>query len=232
MDVACYSCGTRFSTADTVLHNFAVAESIRDYSYGQCWSTLKDSDALWKTYGYGNHAIQIESNKKAIEESIDFSEGYEPVVREVKYDVTETDRYMYFANYFKVGMEFYESFFHKRDAYSYENEVRVLFLKSNARNAFQNRLNRYREQLVDVCNDRSLINSGMLADVIRKVHQELPYSVNPSKELLLKIKDFNRYIQCVRVHPLAEDWYVELIKALCNKSNLKFGGKSNLYEEP
>ena len=215
-----------------VLYNYAVAESIKNYSYGQCWSTKKDSDALWRIYNYGNHAIQIESNQKAIEEFIDFNEEFETVVEKVKYDVTETKRRMAFADYYLRGMPFYESFFHKRKAFKHENEVRVLFLKSNARSAFQNRLNRYRKQLVAVCNDRSLINSGMLADVIRKVHQELPDSGNPSKEYQLNIIDLNRYIRCVRVHPLAEDWYVELIKTLCNKSNLKFGGKSNLYEEP
>lgn len=43
------------------------------------------------------------------------------------------------------------------------------------------------------------------------------------------IESLNKYISAVKVHPMAEKWYVELIKGLCEEQNIKFEGQSNLY---
>ena len=45
----------------------------------------------------------------------------------------------------------------------------------------------------------------------------------------LPIKYLNKYISGVKVHPMAEEWYVELIKGLCEEYSIKFEGQSNLY---
>ncbi len=39
----------------------------------------------------------------------------------------------------------------------------------------------------------------------------------------------NKYISGVKVHPMAEKWYMELIKELCEEKKIKFEGQSNLY---
>ena len=47
--------------------------------------------------------------------------------------------------------------------------------------------------------------------------------------LYQSIACLNKYISGVKVHPMAEEWYVELIKTLCEGKNIKFDGQSNLY---
>ena len=39
----------------------------------------------------------------------------------------------------------------------------------------------------------------------------------------------NEYISGVKVHPMAEKWYAELIKELCEEKKIKFEGQSDLY---
>ena len=55
------------------------------------------------------------------------------------------------------------------------------------------------------------------------IEKELPVNFCQS------ITCLNKYISGVKVHPMAEEWYVELIKGLCEEHNIKFEGQSNLY---
>ena len=44
------------------------------------------------------------------------------------------------------------------------------------------------------------------------------------------IDDLNTFIKGIMVHPLASDSYVSLIKKMCNSFNVKFLGKSKIYD--
>lgn len=46
---------------EATINNLLKLEHSKYFVYGQCWSTLSDSDALWRIYSYNHHAIQIKT---------------------------------------------------------------------------------------------------------------------------------------------------------------------------
>ena len=42
--------------------------------------------------------------------------------------------------------------------------------------------------------------------------------------------DISEYVEGVMVHPLAPEWYTNIIKDICLKNNIKFDGQSRIYE--
>lgn len=46
---------------EATINNLLKLEHGKYFVYGQCWSTLSDSDALWRIYSYNQHAIQIKT---------------------------------------------------------------------------------------------------------------------------------------------------------------------------
>lgn len=63
--------------------------------YGQCWSTLSDSDALWRIYSYNHHAIQIKTTDIRIKNLLKTEADVPYEIRKVKYDVEPEDDLMY-----------------------------------------------------------------------------------------------------------------------------------------
>lgn len=52
--------------------------------------------------------------------------------------------------------------------------------------------------------------------------------VKKSKDIA--IPDVTEFIQSVTVHPFAPEWYIEIVKSFCEKNNLRFLGKSKIYD--
>ena len=57
------------------------------YVYGQCWSELSESDALWRIYSYGNHSIQIQTSKEDLEKLLT-ERNIKGTIRKIEYDIT------------------------------------------------------------------------------------------------------------------------------------------------
>lgn len=50
----------------------------------------------------------------------------------------------------------------------------------------------------------------------------------PSIDIM--IPNITEFVKGVMVHPFADDWYVDIVKSVCDKFNLPFDGKSELYK--
>ena len=154
-------------------------------------------------------------------------------ISKIKYDVLDSDKNKSFVRFYERGMDFTESFFHKRPAFKHEEEVRVLIKPENAQYAFNRMLNKYRRRLREECTNQDAITPDLLAKVINDVHvdvrKENEENGIDTKNIPLRINDLAQYIRNVRVHPFAEDWYVKLINEICVKYGIRFGGKSDLY---
>ena len=221
-------------TALKVLYNFVRAECVRDYCFCQCWSLNSDSDAMWRIYNYNNHAIQIESNKLALLDHINFTDldgnRYITRIKTVKYDVNSEDRDDAYIRFYQKGMDFTESFFHKRAAFKHENEVRLLFHHKNLRYVQMRKQNEYRKRIIELLSAPDPITADNLSDVINVVHAEQADKYSERRrQVELDVLDMSKYITGVRVHPLAEEWYVKLIEKICSRHGLRFNGKSDLY---
>ena len=117
---------------EATINNLLKLEHGKYFVYGQCWSTLSDSDALWRIYSYNNHAIQIKTTNIRIKNMLKINPDISYEIRKVKYDVEPEDNLMHKqVLQLKEKQKIYEPFFHKRKAFKHEAEVRVLI--DNAR---------------------------------------------------------------------------------------------------
>ena len=216
---------------DTVLYNYIKAIIVRNFSFGQCWSLTMDSDAMWRIYNYNNHAVQIESSQELLLNNVQFitDDGNRFIHRigKVEYDVLSADKASAYIRFYEKQMDFCESFFHKRKAFEHENEVRVLIRPKDTQYFFNGWLNKCRHKLVALMKSKTDITVDDLAVIVSEVHKEMKQK--DSDVMFLKVNCLNDYISCVRVHPMADPWYDSLIKAICRKYGLNYGGKSDLY---
>ena len=222
---------------DAILTNFASAESVCLYSFGQCWSVVKDSDAMWRIYSYGKMAIQIESSYDDILKAIskdEYVKNSEIVCRIVEYDVKKEEKESGFESFCSRGKPIIEPFFHKRKAFEHEKEVRILISDGKLNSYYHKKLNNYRRELKNY-SDRGISNSEVATSVISKVNSREDFRAlqkMTEEENALDISvDLRQYIKGVRVHPQAKEWYRDVIKDLCNKFEVPFYGQSDLYEE-
>lgn len=216
---------------EATINNLFKLEHCKYFVYGQCWSKLSDSDALWRIYAYNNHAIQIKTTDVRIKNLLKINSDILYEIRNVKYDVEPEDNLMHKqVLQLKEKKKIYEPFFHKRKAFEHEAEVRVLIddkrwyqiMEMSSRGANWKIYEKMQEFLEDV--DRlDEIEKRLTEYMGHWIEKEIPVNFYQT------ITCLNKYISGVKVHPMAEKWYVELIKELCEEKKIKFEGQSNLY---
>ena len=211
------------------INNFVRLWYARFFVYAQCWSEEKDSDALWRIYSYNKHAIQLVTSKTRIQKIMKQS-SQKFHIDSVKYDVNEhTDIFKEQVQGVKKTLSIYEPYFHKRQAFQHEKEHRVLvydeskFIVSSTSawgaKAGLSRKGKTNEEIID----------NIVQSIENSIYGFSKENVNDNFYVL--INDFKDYIIEVRVHPLAEQWYVDLVKNICDLYEIKFGGQSQLYKK-
>ena len=122
---------------------FEIDDNLEEY-YGQCWSLLKDSDALWRIYSPNKQGIRIKTTLKKIIKLIDYQNTYnsdsgigiteDTFIGRVKY----LSKSKMCENIQKEGIDttnimpnIIHSLFLKRKEFLHENEVRVIYWADN-----------------------------------------------------------------------------------------------------
>lgn len=197
--------------------------------YAQCWSTISDSDAMWRIYSYDNRAIQLISSVSSIKKMIDVSgwDGLKSEIDYVKYDINDEDEAL--NKILVQNSKVYAAYFHKRPAFKHESEVRVLL---NDYKRYEN-VDRFAATAI-----RSNMNlNDKSKPLIDRIEDALTYLIDKNGGYLsrapstveLEIPILRDYIVGVRVHPQAPDWYADLIEKICRNYKIKYCGKSDLY---
>lgn len=216
---------------EATINNLLKLEHGKYFVYGQCWSTLSDSDALWRIYSYNNHAIQIRTTDASIKKSLKSNSDISYEIGKVKYDIEPEDNLMYKqVLQLKESRKTYEPFFHKRKAFKHEAEVRVLIddvrwsqiMEMSSLGANW----KIYEKMQGMSEDADRLN-----EVEKRLTEYMGHWIEKKIPINFyqTITCLNNYILGVRVHPMAENWYVELIKNLCEEVMIKFEGQSDLY---
>ena len=210
------------------ISNFTKLQRSRFACYGVCWSKNKDSDAMWRIYSYGKRGIQLISSKERIMDMLSQSgltKG-EYNVYEVKYDIEDEKEAVNKILVRSARIE--AAYFHKRPAFEHEAEVRVLLHETK----------KYRD--IDAFSTQAIKANLKFTDQTKPVPEQIREAVisygsreNYRKSIpasrQIDIKNIQDYIEGVRVHPQAEQWYVEVIERLCDRFGLEFKGQSDLY---
>ena len=206
--------------ASAVQMAFLIA--IHNKTYAQSWSELAESDAMWRIYSYNNRAIRIKIKRT----KIDLLDGVRAIP--VKYSDEPFDCESFDEE------TLYSSLAYKRMAFCHEQEVRLISAykyqdeqdaQQHVKAVFIQHEHKDRVKMLEsMFPDKEweekfdclieLLNIGKN----RKNTKEISYAHIPD------------FIEDVMVHPLAPDWYVEVVKEFCKRNNIPFEGKSELYK--
>ena len=206
------------------------------------WSKKRESDALWRIYNHNNKSLRISTkinNFKKIEylnfNVVDYKThlGLKKVLDEILVRNINTNHLT-----FKLFMPFCL----KRKEFHHESEVRMFYFHKLPTIPILNLIRSDKHNAEDLnfiikgiktCFDESgsfiTSNYKKLLSVYLSPFKDKENSVVP-----IELKKYNiapkDIIDDVMVHPLASDYYVDIIEKYCERFKIDFLGKSKLYE--
>ncbi len=226
-------CENQNDAANAVLHYMRLLFASRHY-YGKCWTTLAESDAMWRIYGDGGQGVRICVSENTLRSIVTKIPGYEINIEDVVYDLQETD---------DLGQKQIEQmaeedsilqpYFHKRPAFEHEKEVRAIITTASHR-AFENVEKAFyfgKQKFQECANQEEWIEEilrhlpGLREEICKREGKK-------DDCLLIPIPNLAEYLVSVEVHPLAEPWHVESIQKLCGEYGVRCIGQSLLYRDP
>ena len=100
------------------------------FTYAQCWSEHRETDAMWRCYSYGNRAIRIRSRADKllahVKSIFQENSGFTVYLRKVSYDLNKRSNIEQQIAQMGDSKLTHETYFHKRPAFKHEKEVRLL----------------------------------------------------------------------------------------------------------
>ena len=195
--------------------------AIYQKTFCQCWSKAVESDAMWRIYSYNNRAVQIKVDTDKLLLLKD--------VRIVPVEYTDS----YIVDSSKKMESFYKSLAIKRVAFQHENEVRLIVnYKFKSDDDFEN----HAKAVLSIFQHpqgKELLESLYPGMQIEKQVEEAAKMLNVGKDrqntLDVSFGNIPDFIAGVKVHPMAPDWYVDVVNEYCNRNGIAFDGKSLLY---
>ncbi len=203
------------------------------FTYAQCWSKHPETDAMWRCYSYGNKAIRIRTRddklldhtKKVFPEE----EHFKVYLEKVNYDLDKKSAMEQQINQMKDSLLVHETYFHKRPAFRHEGEYRLLIADNS----------------LYIAEDLSSLGvkfkieeqvKGKTADEIidylteRICKQRANWNRDGDNNIRIEnAGDIAEFLEGVMVHPLAPQWYVDIIQDICEARKIKFDGQSEIY---
>ena len=189
--------------------------------YAQSWSELSESDAMWRIYAYNNRAVRIKISKNKLDQ-LDEVKAVPVIYSDEAFDCKKIDERAFFS-----------SLAYKRTAFSHEKEVRIIkrFRYRNTEDA------ELHIKALMVVNEhpqmRDVLDSVFPEMTIEEKVKELVSLLNVGKEIKktydVSFSQIPDFIEGVLVHPMAPEWYVDVVREFCVRNNVPFEGKSKLY---
>jgi len=201
----------------------AMISAIIRKTYAQCWTSLSESDALWRVHDTKGTGVRI----KIKTANIPLLDGVDVV--KVKYI---TDFKLLEYQDFK-GNNFTQLFGLKRKAFAHEKEIRLVsqYRFSNAEDAekhIQAELLKHSEDF----RKKYIEESTLLPDELMSNVKDLIAKtgiVDLSDTKTISFGHIPNFIESVMLSPFAPDWLESTLETFCKSHNTKFLGKSKLY---
>lgn len=190
-------------------------------TYAQCWSELAESDAMWRIYAYNNRALRIKVKIDKIAQ-LDNVQAVPVTYSDTPFDCEIFDETALLS-----------SLAYKRTAFIHEKEIRLI-------NQYKYKDEKDAKQHITAI----LIQHGqqehtkMLDDMFPDMEWEekienllklLNLGNNRMETKDISYSHIPEFVNGVMVHPLAPEWYVEVVQEFCKRNNIPFEGKSKLY---
>ncbi|MGE0329371.1 MAG: hypothetical protein AB7P37_01610 [Ramlibacter sp.] len=194
-----------------------------DTVFLQCWTKLRESDALWRIYGADGFGVRIEiksTDLKALEvQQVAVKYGAPSLTEELK---------RVFAAPGKIELK--EVFASKRSAFEHEHEVRLI---TSPQLQWLENQNPVPAEILSVMPSLldQLVAKGDLSEA-EKVTAMTKFAEKNSPRPQFHHVDFAsqpHFLRSVLVHPRAPDWFRRTVDAFCSAHGVPFLGKSKLY---
>lgn len=192
------------------LSNFR--KKLKECTFISCWCGTAESEAMWKLYCGEKYGVAITATYQDIEAALPDSHFKMAPVK-----------YLDYQNEGFTQDNYYYPFFHKRQAFAHESEVRIVRVAT--------------DQLDDGAMPASF--SSPPTDAQRQQHQEelkRKALLRAERGVCISIElDVTNTIRDIVVHPDAPDWYFAVVKEVVNKFIPELGQKvmwSSMRSEP
>ena len=217
---------------DVIVKNFLKMWHSKWFTYAQCWSIYPETDAMWRSYSYGNKSIRIRTtNEKLLihaKKVFPEKECFEVYLRKVEYDLSDKSGIEQQIEEMKHSRSINETYFHKRPVFEHEGEYRLLIADNSLYDAddmaSSGIISRLQEQ-IEGKSDEEIINK--ITQEIVKERADWDRLNNNIR--IENIEDVNEFLEGVMVHPLAPAWYVDIIEQICNSTKIYFDKQSQIY---
>ena len=203
------------------------------FIYAQCWSKHPETDAMWRCYSYGNRAIRIRTRDDKLlvhtEKIFPDKEQFSVYLGKVSYDLNKKSVLEQQIRQMKDSLLAHETYFHKRPAFRHEGEYRLLIADNSLYSAegFSSFGVKFKiEEQVKNKTDEEIIEY-----VTNKICAQRPdWNRNGDNNVRIEdAGDISEFLEGVMVHPLAPQWYVDIIRDICQSKKIKFDGQSEIY---
>lgn len=204
------------------------------FTYAQCWTSHKDADAMWRCNSYNNKAIQIRTTYDKLYEhaSIIFpkEQSFSVYLRKVCYDLDKESAVDLQISQMKDSLLAHETYFHKRPAFEHEDEYRLLVADNklfDVESLSSYGVKREIKKYVNGKTDEEIIS--YLTRLICDTRVDWKEEIDKEDVKIVDAGDISLYLEGVMVHPLAKQWYVDIVQEICQSKNIVFDGQSTLY---
>lgn len=196
--------------------------SVRSKTFCQCWTTLAESDAMWRIYNFGNRSLRIKTSISKAQQLNDVD--IVPVIYSTDLNPFEADG----------NFDFMKAISCKRLAFEHEKEVRLIqHYRFSSDEDFRQHIKTFlavydekrRVQLLD-----SLYPGKSAEEQVEAAVKLLNVGKNRECTRQISFSHIPDFIEGVLVNPFAPDWYVDIVKQYCSLNSIHFEGKSTLYQ--
>ena len=151
-------------------------------------------------------------------------------LKKVCYDLNKKSAIERQISQMKDSLLAHETYFHKRPAFRHEGEYRLL-VADNSLYDIENLSSfgvkfKINEHIKDKTDEEIIdyLTSKICA-------QRADWKIDTIENVRLKDSgDLSEFLEGVMVHPLAQQWYVDIVRDICQSKNIKFDGQSTIYK--
>ena len=189
-------------------------------TYGQCWTRLAESDAMWRIYSYDNKAIRIKIKRETVAQ-LDNVQAIDVTYQDEPFEHKDNRH------------DYARAFCQKRVAFQHEQEVRLLhhykFLNDEDILSHMKAIMAISDHPESIPVLTSLFPDLPISEQVDKTCRLLNVGKNKQSVKNISFAHIPGFICGVMVHPQAPIWYVRIVEDFCYKNNIPFEGQSNLY---
>ena len=203
------------------------------FTYAQCWTSRAQTDAMWRCYAYDNKAIRIRTKEdKLLDHATKIfpkEKLFSVYLQKVSYDLNKKSAIERQISQMKDSLLAHETYFHKRPAFRHEGEYRLLVADNSLYDI--EGLSSFGVKFKIGENIKDMNNEEKIDYLTSKIcSQRADWERNAIENVRLEdAGDLSEFLEGVMVHPLAQQWYVDIVRDICQSRKIKFEGQSALY---